>query len=127
MNLGLEGRKALVTGSSAGIGAAIARVLAREGMSVVLAARHQERLEQVASDIRSRQPQARLWIEICDVSRSEQLAELAQRHPDIDLLVNNAGEIPSGDSWRSTKYGGAPAGTASCWLMSMQAACSMRR
>lgn len=96
MNLGLQGRKALITGSSAGIGAATAQVLAREGMSVVLAARNRERLEQVAARIQRERPETELWTEICDVSDSAQLAQLAERHTDVDLLVNNAGEIPSG-------------------------------
>lgn len=96
MNLGLAGRKALITGSSAGIGAATARVLAREGAQVVLAARNRERLDQVAAEIRAACPNVQVWAETCDVSSSEQLAALAERHPDIDLLVNNAGEVPSG-------------------------------
>jgi hypothetical protein len=96
MDLGLIGQKALVTGGSAGIGAATARVLAREGVNVVIAARSNDRLQAVAQSIKEELPGARVSTEICDVSESAQIDALAQRHPDLDILVNNAGAVPSG-------------------------------
>ena len=52
MNLGLEGKTALVTGASMGIGKGIARVLAREGVDVAICARHKEGLDAAAEEIR---------------------------------------------------------------------------
>ena len=52
MDLNLRGKRALVTGSTAGIGAEIARVLAVEGASVVLHGRNPERAERLAAEIR---------------------------------------------------------------------------
>jgi NAD(P)-dependent dehydrogenase (short-subunit alcohol dehydrogenase family) len=53
MDLQLNGKKALVSGSTAGIGLAIATVLAREGASVVIAGRSRERLQKARESIRS--------------------------------------------------------------------------
>ena len=52
MNLQLDGKKTLVTGSTAGIGFAIARALAREGASVVITGRTQQRVDNATEDIR---------------------------------------------------------------------------
>jgi short-subunit dehydrogenase len=83
-----NGRVAVVTGASSGIGEATARELARRGWRCVLLARRQERLEAVAAEVGGE------W-EICDVSDRTQVEEVAtrvlERHPRIGLLVNNAG------------------------------------
>jgi uncharacterized protein len=83
---------AVVTGASSGIGAAIARALAAKGWRLVLLARNEERLRQVASETGGEH-------ELCDVSDRAQVDRVAgavrERHPAIQLLVNNAG-IPGG-------------------------------
>src|SRR6266568_6704691 len=89
----LEGRVAVATGASGGIGAGLAAMLAGEGASVVLAARRQAPLERVATDIR-RSGGSALPI-VTDLARDDSLANLvtqtrAQLGP-IDILVNNAG------------------------------------
>ena len=84
-------RVAVVTGGSSGIGAAIARRLAREGWRCVLLARGKERLAEVAQEIDGE-------YEVCDVSDRQAVDRVAaavqERHPQIALLVNNAG-IPA--------------------------------
>ena len=83
-----EGRIAVVTGASSGIGEATARELARRGWHCVLLARRQERLEALAAEIGGE-------AEVCDVTDRAQVEEVAarvlQRHPQVSLLVNNAG------------------------------------
>jgi 3-oxoacyl-[acyl-carrier protein] reductase len=89
----LEGRVALVTGASQGIGHACARALAREGASVALAARSQQKLDQLVAEITSAGGKAAAFV--IDVSDEEQVksgvkSALAQ-FGKIDILVNNAG------------------------------------
>jgi uncharacterized protein len=79
---------AVVTGGSSGIGAAIARALARRGWRLVLLARNEERLRQVSAETGAE-------AEICDVGDRAEVERVAagvrERHPAIALLVNNAG------------------------------------
>ncbi|HEX6490725.1 MAG TPA: SDR family NAD(P)-dependent oxidoreductase [Gaiellaceae bacterium] len=79
---------AVVTGGSSGIGAAIARTLARRGWRLVLLARNEERVRAVADELAAE-------FELCDVSDREQVervaAALRERQPALRLLVNNAG------------------------------------
>lgn len=89
----LVGKVALVTGGSSGIGAATAKALAREGVRVALLARREERLEEVADEIR-RLPGHAL---VCpaDVTDSTTVRAVVERvlgqWKRIDILVNNAG------------------------------------
>ena len=91
----LEGKAAVVTGASRGIGAATARELARQGAAVVLAARSADAIERVAAEIRV--SGARAEAVACDVSRYEHVAAAVGRCIDrfgrLDILVNNAGVI----------------------------------
>ena len=79
-----NGRTAVVTGASSGIGEATARSLAAAGFSVVAAARRMERCEQLADEIGGRA--VRL-----DVTDPDSVAELADAAPDVSVLINNAG------------------------------------
>jgi NADP-dependent 3-hydroxy acid dehydrogenase YdfG len=89
----LAGRVALVTGASSGIGAAIAVALAREGAEVVLTARREERLRQVAERICG--DGAAASHVVADVSDREQAAgavgAAVARHGRLDIVVNSAG------------------------------------
>jgi short-subunit dehydrogenase len=93
-----DGRVAVVTGASSGIGEATARELARQGWHCVLLARRADRLEVLAAEIGGE------W-ETCDVRDRVQVDEVAARvlaqHPSVALLVNNAG-VPGRGSFVST-------------------------
>jgi 3-oxoacyl-[acyl-carrier protein] reductase len=98
----LEGRTALVTGGSRGIGAAIARELAGAGASVVVGYRSgKDEAESIASETGGRAVQA-------DVSNVDDAKRLVDEAGDVDVLVNNAGITRDGvlarmtdDDWRS--------------------------
>jgi short-subunit dehydrogenase len=93
----LSGAVVVVTGASAGIGRATALAFARQGSILVLAARRERLLEDVAAEIRAHGRQA--LVVPCDVSRWDEVDALRSRTADAfgrcDVLVNNAG-IPGG-------------------------------
>jgi len=82
MELNLKGKRALVTGGSKGIGRACAEVLAQEGCTVLVTARH---------------PQPGPNAKAIDLSQRGAAEALAAWAGDLDILVNNAGAIPGGD------------------------------
>lgn len=114
MDLQLHDKRALVTGSSSGIGAGIARILASEGAHVVIHGRDSERAELVAADIRSHG--GRAMVALGDLSFDEGAARVGEavitELGGVDILINNAGgrttignppwlDIGLGD-WRAT-------------------------
>ncbi len=101
MDLGISGRKAIVCGSSRGLGRACALALAKEGVNVVLAARTEARLEQTADEIRTATG-ADVDAVVADVTTDAGRAALLAACPAPDILVNNAGGPPPGDfrDWR---------------------------
>jgi 3-oxoacyl-[acyl-carrier protein] reductase len=94
----LEGRTALVTGASQGIGEAIARLLAAQGARVVAAARSEKRLAALADELQKAGSEALPLV--LDLSRPENVAERLKSLPEpfaaIDILVNNAGVTADG-------------------------------
>ncbi|HEX3954110.1 MAG TPA: SDR family oxidoreductase [Stellaceae bacterium] len=96
MDLGLRGKKALVTGASKGIGRACAEVLAAEGCDVVLVSRTAADLEAVRAKIAGEHNVA-VRVFALDLSDGRSVDTLAAECTDIDILVNNAGAIPGGD------------------------------
>jgi 3-oxoacyl-[acyl-carrier protein] reductase len=92
MDLGLKGRKAIVTGASKGIGFSCAQALAAEGADVVLVARDASRLAEAQARIGHG---AKTFV--ADLSRADEREKLAAAHPAPDILVNNAGAIPGGN------------------------------
>jgi len=94
-----QGRTALVTGASSGIGAAFARELAARGMTTVLVARSAEALETLAQEIAARHGTA-VHVIAQDLASADAAAQVArqvdQRQLTIDLLVNNAGLMTHG-------------------------------
>lgn len=99
MELGLKGKVALVTGGSQGIGKGVAIKLAEEGAIVVIAARGQALLDEVATQILRQGGQA-LAI-AADVSQAEDCQRLIQQIQEkfgrLDILVNNAGTSATGE------------------------------
>jgi NAD(P)-dependent dehydrogenase (short-subunit alcohol dehydrogenase family) len=91
----LEGRVALVTGASAGLGVETARALAGGGAVVVLLARDRGKLEGVLEQLVAADPQAQFDHEVIDLADLDSVraaaARLLERYPEIHLLVNNAG------------------------------------
>ena len=96
MDLGLRGRKALVTGASKGIGRACAEILAEEGCDVALVSRTAADLDAVRAKITGQHDVA-VRVFPLDLSDSGNIDRLAAECPDIDLLVDNAGAIPGGN------------------------------
>lgn len=94
MDLGLTGKISLVTGGSKGIGLETARLLAKEGASVVIAARRPSALEEAAADIEATTGSEVRTLEL-DVTSLEQIERLPsyirEELGGLDLLVNNAG------------------------------------
>jgi len=90
----LKGRVALVTGSTKGIGKAIAFELAKEGANIVINSRHREEGEKIAEEISSMMKIDALSVK-ADISRAEEVETLVKIVVDhfhkIDILVNNAG------------------------------------
>jgi NAD(P)-dependent dehydrogenase (short-subunit alcohol dehydrogenase family) len=91
MNLQLENKFALVTGSTAGIGFAIAKALAAEGARVIINGRTGARVTEAVASIRADIPSARLEALALDLSKAEATMEAIKRFPDLDILVNNLG------------------------------------
>ena len=91
MNLQLENKLALVTGSTAGIGFAIAKALAAEGARVIINGRAEARVTEAIASIRAKIPSAQLDALTLDLSKADAAKETTKRFPDVDVLVNNLG------------------------------------
>ncbi|WP_206505319.1 SDR family NAD(P)-dependent oxidoreductase [Streptomyces chrestomyceticus] len=108
MHIDLSGRTAVVTGSSQGIGHAIATGLARAGADVVLTGRHSGRLDEAAGQLRDTVPGATVTGVAADLTTEAGARELHSAVPHTDILVNNLGifgarpalEITD-DEWRT--------------------------
>ena len=96
MDLGLRGKKALVTGASKGIGRACAEILAEEGCDVALVARTASDLDTVKARIAG-QHNVAVRVFALDLADSGNVDRLAAECADTEILVNNAGAIPGGN------------------------------
>ena len=92
MNPEKEGLNALITGASSGIGAECAAQLHSRGVNVILVARREERLSEIASVLNAKRANSArfLTLDLCDHSALQRLEEFIT-HERIDILVNNAG------------------------------------
>jgi NAD(P)-dependent dehydrogenase (short-subunit alcohol dehydrogenase family) len=90
MDLQLKGKLALVSASTAGIGLAIATMLAREGARVIINGRAQASVDEVVTRIKSTTGAAILGF-AGDLSQAAAAEELARRHPGVEILINNLG------------------------------------
>lgn len=110
MDLQLRDKRALITGSSAGLGEAIAKALAHEGAEVIIHGQNEERAEKVAADIRMAGGKAEVALGDLSVDHGANVvADAALKNGAIDILVNNAGAYAhtgwldtSADDWLRT-------------------------
>jgi len=123
----LDGKTAIITGSSKGIGRAMAQIFAAEGARVVVVSRHSEEGEQVASDIRNAGGEA--FYRQADVGRWEDVEGLVKatvdRYGTVDIFCSNAAIFPSNaiedmpiEEWRdvlSVNLNGAFYGMKACF------------
>lgn len=93
MIINLNGRKAIVTGSTVGIGRAIAEGLARAGASVVINGRGEERVAKALQEMRQQFPEATLTGVAADLATTEGVASFIAQVADADILVNNLGTL----------------------------------
>jgi NAD(P)-dependent dehydrogenase (short-subunit alcohol dehydrogenase family) len=106
VNLDLEGRRALITGGSKGIGLAAARCFAAEGADLCLVARDAGALADAAKSLRA-SGGTEISTLAADLSKASERERVCETFPDVDIVVNNAGSIPFGsidqvdeEAWR---------------------------
>jgi 3-oxoacyl-[acyl-carrier protein] reductase len=97
MDLGIQGKWALVCAASKGLGKGCAKALAGEGVNVVITARGAEALEATAAELRALNPLVQVVAVVGDITTPEGRAAALAACPQVDILVNNAGGPPPGD------------------------------
>ena len=96
MDLELGGKRVLITGASQGIGEGLALAFAGEGCKLRLTARNIANLERIKTQIEDEYPGAEVALFPLDLTEHGGADTLAERAGDVDILINNAGVIPSG-------------------------------
>ncbi len=91
MDLKLSGKKALISGSTAGIGFAIAERFLAEGASVIINGRSEESVNAAISDLKATYPNGDIIGVAADFSKVDDVNRLLSEVPEIDILINNAG------------------------------------
>jgi NAD(P)-dependent dehydrogenase (short-subunit alcohol dehydrogenase family) len=108
MDLQLDGKRALVSGSTAGIGYAIVQALASEGAHVILNGRTKARADAAVQKLNSAALKGKVEGFAADLGTSDGVSEIVARFPDVEILVNNLGifepkpfeQIPDADWFR---------------------------
>ncbi len=108
MDLQLKHKKTLITGSTAGIGYATARLMAAEGAEVIITGRTQEKVDKKVKELKEATASDTISGIAVDFAKKEEVGTLIQKLPDLDILVNNVGiygEVPfaeiSDEDWFS--------------------------
>ena len=91
MHMQLKGKTALVTGSTAGIGKAIATSLVAEGATVLINGRREENVNQTINEIRAQYPDAILQPVVADLGTEQGCKNVIEKYPEVDILINNLG------------------------------------
>jgi 3-oxoacyl-[acyl-carrier protein] reductase len=97
MDLGLQGKWALVCAASKGLGKGCAQALVAEGANVVITARGDEALQATAAELRALHPGVRVIAVAGDITTAAGRDAALQACPQVDILINNAGGPPPGD------------------------------
>jgi NAD(P)-dependent dehydrogenase (short-subunit alcohol dehydrogenase family) len=97
----LQGKIALVTGGTSGIGRAIAERLARDGAEVIITGRGETRGNEVLAEIKNAGGKARFVA--ADLANFEDVKRLIEAAGEVDVLVNNAGVFPGGPTEQTTR------------------------
>ncbi|GGD19517.1 SDR family oxidoreductase [Pyruvatibacter mobilis] len=107
MDLGLKGKKAIVTGGTRGIGRAIAELLAEEGCDVAICARNADQIADAVKEMADRHG-TKIWGEVADIADADSLKGFITRAGEelggIDVLVSNASALAIGnaeDAWQN--------------------------
>lgn len=91
MNLKLNGKRAFISGSTQGIGFAIALQLLKENVDVTINGRQQEKTEEVRRTLQEQFPDAKVSAIAADFSKKKEVDNLTAQLKDIDILINNVG------------------------------------
>ena len=91
MDFELENKTALVSGSSQGIGFAIAEALAKEGVNVIINSNNTDRVDKAVDKLSMVAPGVRISGAVADLSTAEGVQQLVEKVPAVDILVNNVG------------------------------------
>jgi len=102
MDLKLTGKTVFITGSTAGIGFATAKSLANEGANIILNGRTQEKLTKAQKKLQEEFPKVSISTIVADFGKLEEVKELLNQLPEIDILINNVG-IYSSESFFESK------------------------
>ncbi len=97
MDLGINGKWALVCAASKGLGKGCAQALVTEGVNVVITARGAEALQATAAELRASNPAVQVVTVVGDITTAEGRAAALAACPQVDILINNAGGPPPGD------------------------------
>ena len=102
MELGLKKKKALVTGSTKGIGKAIAAELAREGADVIINGRNITEVNQIVENLQNQFPDVSITGAAADLAKEAERFFLFEQVPEIDILINNMGIFQPMKYWDIT-------------------------
>lgn len=91
MDLQLKGKTAFISGSTQGIGFAIAQQFLKEGVSVIINGRKKEKTEKAKAELKNQFPEAEISAIAADFNQKNEVSQLLEKLPEVDILVNNLG------------------------------------